>query len=266
MKTVLVTGASKGLGKAIADIFHQKGFEVIATDIDTKPLSNLFIRERFTILELDVTSEKSVKSVAETVANTFGQIDVLVSNAGIFDFYPLSDAGSEKLKKIFDVNVFGMANLIKYFLTLLQESKGRLIVVSSESYKVPAPFQPYSLSKQALEKLFNGTRLELMTKGIKSILIRPGPIQTDLLDRTINFKLPENNSVFKNELGKFLFTMKKYIGKISSPEEVAAVIFKAGTMKNPKPIYYIRNNPLVTLISILPEILKDLFVRRSIQG
>jgi len=117
MKTVLITGAGHGLGRAIADAFHQVGFEVIATDIDIILLSDIKDKERFTCIKLDVTSENDTRKCAAYVDEKFGKLDILISNAGVFDFYLVSEAGTGKLKEIFDVNVFGLTNLTKYFLT-----------------------------------------------------------------------------------------------------------------------------------------------------
>jgi NAD(P)-dependent dehydrogenase (short-subunit alcohol dehydrogenase family) len=186
-KVVLITGAGRGLGRAIAEAFYNDGFDVIATDIDLGLFSDIKDKEHFTCIKLDVTSENDVRHCAEIVSGKFGKLDVLISNAGIVDFYPVSEAGSERLKKIFDVNVFGLPDLTKYFLPLLINSSGRLIVISSESYKVPSPFQPYAVSKQALESLYKAIKIELSVKGVRSILIRPGAIKTRILDDTIPF-------------------------------------------------------------------------------
>lgn len=254
------------MGKAVAKAYHDRGFQVIATDIDAGLLEDYSGKEGYFPVRMDVSSEKDVKKCARQIEKQHGQLNILISSAGVIDFYPVSEAGVEKLKKIFDVNVFGLANITKYFLPLLLKSQGRLIVVSSESYKVPSPFQPYAVSKQALEKVFNAVRLELMTKGIKSILIRPGAIQTKLMEETFHLKDPENESVFKNEFKRFKQSVSKYIGKISDPEQVAKVILKAGTAKRPKRIYNVNHNPLVTLLSHLPGKLKENLTIKSLKG
>jgi len=240
------------------------GFEVIATDIDLTLLSDIKDKERFTCIKLDVTSENDTRKCAAYVEEKFGKLDIFISNAGIFDFYPVSEAGIEKMKEIFDVNVFGLANLTKHFLALLIKSKSRLIVISSESYKVPSPFQPYSVSKQALEKVFDSIRLELINKGIKSILIRPGAIQTHILDATIHFKMDERRSLFNKEFGNFLTAVPNYIRKISSPEQVAKVVLKAGAARRPKQVYNINHNPIVAILSMLPKRIKEKLVAHSL--
>lgn len=263
MKTVLITGAGRGLGKAIAELYHKEGFFVVATDIDFELLSEISEENNYLPLHLDVTSEKSVKQCAEKLTHKIKKLDVLVSNAGIFDFYPVSESGSEKLSEIFNVNVFGLVNLTKYFLPILEKAHGRVIVISSESYKVPSPFQPYSVSKQSLESVFKALKIELALKGIKSILIRPGAMQTKILEDTVTFSEFDVKSQFRAEFQKFVESVPKYIGKISNTNDVANVVLKAGIIKRPKQIYSINHNYLVTILSNLPAGIKDYFIKKS---
>lgn len=265
MKIVLITGAGRGLGRAIANVYHQHDFKVIATDIDLGNIADIKDKEGFTCLKLDITSETDIKQCVEFTEKTFGRIDVLISNAGIFDFYPVSEAGSNLLNKIFNVNVFAVSNLTKYFLPLLEKSKGRLIVIGSESYKVPSPFQPYSVSKQMLESLYKAISIELSIKDIKCVLIRPGAMQTKIIDSTIEFNRIEKNSIFTNEFRGFLETVPKYIGNIASPERVAKVVFNAGTIKKPKTVYHINHNPIVGILSIMPQTFQNILLKRSLK-
>lgn len=263
-KKVLITGAGHGLGRAIAIAFHNEGFEVIATDIEIKIFSDIEDKERFTCLKLDVTSEIEMRHCSAYLQEKFNQIDVLVSNAGIFDFYPVSEAGADHLKKIFDVNVFGLANLTKYFLPLLSKAKGRLIVIGSESYKVPSPFQPYAITKQTLESVYRAIKIELSLIGIKCILIRPGAMQTKILDDTIHFNKHLNNSQFEKEFNGFIETVPNYIYKIVNPEKVAKLVLKVATSKRTKSVYHINHNPIVSLLAILPNGIKNIIVKNGL--
>lgn len=238
---------------------------MVATDFNINLLSDLADTKNYLPLHLDVTSEESVQNCVSQVTKEIKQIDILISNAGIFDFYPVSESGAEKLKKIVDVNVLGLTNLTKYFMPLLIPNESRLIVISSESYKVPSPFQPYSVSKQMLESLYKAIKIELSLKDIKCILIRPGAMQTKILDHTINFSIPEDSSAFKNEFEGFVKSVSKYIGKISKPVDVAKVILKAGLSNHPKQVYNINHNPLVTILSHLPFKLKDFIIKKNLK-
>ena len=92
---------------------------MLAADNNPDLLTDLENRDRYVTFVMNVSSEEDVRVCAEKTQKLFGRLDVVISNAGIFDFYPVSEAGSEKLKKIFDVNVHGLTNLTKYFLPLL---------------------------------------------------------------------------------------------------------------------------------------------------
>ena len=264
-KTVLITGARGKLGLALVKLFLKNNFSVIATDINPGMPDELKSDKNFTQHKMDVTSGNDARIVADMVAEKYGSLDIVISNAAIVDYFPLSEAGSEQLAAIFDTNVLGLANVAKYFLPLLHKTKGRLIVISSESYKVPAPFQPYSVSKQVLEKLYGSIRLELLTKGIKTVLIRPGAIQTRILEDTLAFNYPLRNSMFKEEFDRFGQSIPKYIGKASSPEHVAKVIYKAATAARPKRIYKTNHNPLISLLSFLPGKLAEYLIIRNLK-
>jgi NAD(P)-dependent dehydrogenase (short-subunit alcohol dehydrogenase family) len=265
-KTVVITGASGGLGKTISTIFFQNGYQVVESDISFEEEVNPKAQNGLLKIKSDVSSESSLEKCALIVKKEFGGIDILISNAGIFDFFSLSESGGDELKRIFEVNFFGLSNTIKYFLPMLAKSKGRLVTISSESYKIPAPFQPYAVSKQALEKLHFGISQELMLKGISTVLIRPGAIQTNIMDETVNFRPKNSGSLFEEEFKKLTHSVPKYIGKVSPPNKVAQLVFKAATAKNPKRVYKINHNPWVTLLSALPKKLQDWSIERQLKG
>jgi len=265
MKTVLISGSGRGLGKATAEVYHKAGFFVIVTDVNEELLNTYPKTKNYLTVSMDVSSEESVKECYKLVSLKIEQLDVLVSNAGIFDFYPVSEAGSEKLNRIIDINVLGLANLSKYFLPLLEKNSGRVVVVSSESYKVPSPFQPYSVSKQMLESIFKAISVELSVKQIKCVLVRPGAIQTQILDDTIHYSDLNSTKRYKDEFRNFVKSVPKFIGKVATTKQVANLILKAGISKRPKPVYSINHNPLVTLLSFLPDRMKRYFILKSIE-
>ena len=129
---------------------------------------------------------------------------------------------------------------------------------------MPAPFQPYAVSKQALESLYQAIKNELSIKGINSILIRPGAIQTHIMDQTLQFHDKLKETQFKKEFAKFTKTVPSYINRISSPQQVADIVLKAGTKSKPKQVYSINHNPLVTLLSLLPARFKNYIIQKSL--
>ena len=235
---------------------------MLASDIDKRLLDDLQDRNHVEVFEMDVTNDLEVSQTALQISRLTEKIDILVSNAGIFDFFPISEAGSEKLGRIFAVNTLALPTLTKHFLPLLEG--GRLIVISSESYKVPSPFQPYAVSKQALEAIYRAMKPELALMGIRCILIRPGAMKTQILEATLNYNVTPEGSRFRKAFDKFLSAVPKYIGRVVTPEVVARTVFKAGTVRNPRSIYHVNHNPLVSVLSALPARWQGLVVQKTL--
>src|SRR5690625_4606866 len=148
---VLVTGAGKGLGRAICKRFHAGGYTVIATDRDTGLLADMDGRDRFIAMELDVTDTAQAHAVAGQVEKQCNRLDVLVNCAGIIGFFPLAEMPPDELIQHFQINTFGALRLTHACLDLLAHSKGRVVNISSESFRLRTPFQVYQSTKLALE-------------------------------------------------------------------------------------------------------------------
>jgi hypothetical protein len=97
------------------------------------------------------------------------------------------------------------------------------------------------------------------------VLIRPGAIQTQILDDTVNFEDKMENSIFKETFHAFVTSVPKFIGTISYPSEVAKLVYKAATKKRPKAVYSVNHNPLVSILSILPQKFKSTIVRKNLK-
>jgi NAD(P)-dependent dehydrogenase (short-subunit alcohol dehydrogenase family) len=256
-KTVLISGAAGGLGKALVRKFADIGYRVIATDINSEGLSRFNGWRNVTARVIDVTNYDHVRELEKDFNLGKRGLDVLVCLAGIYSTFPVTEAQPGLLKKIMEVNFSGTVSLVQAFLGHLTENKGRVIVVSSESYKIQAMFQPYMISKAALEAFCRVARQELALKGVKLSVIRPGAINTPLLkwmDQPVDAR---NYPVFSSEFIKSWKQSLKMVGKISSPESVAAKIILAATAKKPKRVYRINNSILLHIISLIPEGLFD---------
>lgn len=257
VKTVFISGAAGGLGQVLVRKFADIGYKVIAVDIDAQRLDMLEPTDKVVTKTLDITDIEQVRNyIGELALNDKG-LDLLVCLAGIYDTFPVTEASPELLKKIISVNVFGTAFLVQGLLIPLIRKKGRVIVASSESYKLQALFQPYMISKAALEAYCTTARQELALKGVILSVIRPGAIRTPLLkwmDKPADVK---NFPVYAYELGKSRILSRRMIGKITTPEKVAQLILEASEAGRPKRIYRINNSPLLHLISFLPGWLAD---------
>lgn len=173
MSRVLVTGASRGIGRAIADRVARAGHELIATARDPETLIGLDAK---LALALDVTNEASVLSAVEQA----GPVDVLVNNAGVAMRGPVEDAPVPAVADMFDINVFGALRTTRAVLPGMRERGSGLVVnVSSVVGRVALPFAgPYAASKYALEALSEAMALELTGTGVRVVVVQPGYVSS----------------------------------------------------------------------------------------
>jgi NAD(P)-dependent dehydrogenase (short-subunit alcohol dehydrogenase family) len=251
-KIVFIAGAGGGLGKALVNEFSGLGFLVIATDIDTAKLDSISGVPNVICRKLDVTDPVSITKISEDLGLSKTGLDILVSQAGIYKTFPVTEADPSQLKNIIDVNLHGTSSMIQGLLRPLIRNKGRVIVVSSESYKLQALFQPYMISKAALEAYCKTARQELALKGVKLTVIRPGAMRTPLLDWMKSSGNPEKYPVYENEYIASRNQSVKMVGKAIPPEKVARLIARAATASYPRRVYRINNSLLLNLISLLP--------------
>jgi NAD(P)-dependent dehydrogenase (short-subunit alcohol dehydrogenase family) len=264
-KTVLITGALGGLGKALTREFRVNGWKVIATDIEPKIISEGIQDEGVTYITMDVSSDESVSSVAAQLVRDQIQLDLIINNAGIDRYFPLSETPVSQFKKILEVNLFGCYRVNQNFLPFIKKPGGRIINISSEAVKINVPFMNYPISKQALESYSRTIRQELRFLGIDVVLVRPGAINTPFLDYVRNIERPDPDSLLKAPFGKFLSTASKEIGKTIEPEVVARWIVKIANTKKTKRIYKINNSLQLKIAALLPFWLIEGMVYRRLK-
>jgi NAD(P)-dependent dehydrogenase (short-subunit alcohol dehydrogenase family) len=255
--TAVISGAAGGLGTELVKILLDNGFNVIAADLDQKRLSSLPDHERLTCRAVDVTGYEDVRSFAEELSVTGINVDTLVCAAGIYDTFPVTEANPGLFRKTMEVNLLGAVNMIQAFAGMLINSKGRVIVITSESYKVQAMFQPYMISKAALEAYCHSARQELGLKGVSLTVVRPGAINTPLLDWMKSGEFADRFPLYREELIKSWEKSLKMVGTISPPRRIAEVILKAASAKKPKMVYLVNNSKLLKFISLFPASFLD---------
>ncbi len=186
-KVWLVTGASRGLGREIARAALDAGDTVVATARSADALREGFggDEDRLHALALDITDAEAAKAVAAETFERFGSIDVLVNNAGHAElgfFETFTDAA---VRRQFDVNLFGTMNVARAVAPHMRERRSGLIVtISSVSGLVSsAGGSVYSASKFAVEGWMEGFAQELAPLGVRSLLVEPGMLRTDFMDR-----------------------------------------------------------------------------------
>lgn len=262
----LVTGAGRGLGRAIAEAFHAQGYRVVATDYDEALLKDLEGAAGYLTARHDVSDIEAAAEVAAMIRERCGRLDVIVNNAGVNPFYPVCEAPPQRTIQGFMVNTFGALIVSQAALDLLVESQGRIVNIASESSPFRPPFQIYQSTKMALECLSDVMRRELQLLGVHVAIIRPGAIQTDLIEDTKKVEIDLPGSRFERFFPKLRELVTSNLPKsVSKPSEVAAVVYRAATDPRKKALYRINNDPKQRLIALLPKRMVDKLILRQLQ-
>ncbi len=178
-KTVMITGAGSGFGKGASLALAARGHRVIATtESDTQAAALRAEAPQLTVEKLDIASSDVAKAAD-------WDVDVLINNAGVGQSGPMADVPMDRLRHLFDVNVFGTLAVTQHVLPrMVAKGAGRIIIVSSIAGVMVGPsFGPYSMTKHALEAMGKAMRAELAPQGIDVTLLNPGPYQTGFNDR-----------------------------------------------------------------------------------
>jgi NAD(P)-dependent dehydrogenase (short-subunit alcohol dehydrogenase family) len=176
----LVTGASSGIGEAIAIAMHDAGYVVYAGARRVERMASLRSRG-IVVLELDVTDDPSMQAAVEQVHREVGRIEVLVNNAGYGSYGALEDVPMSEARRQIEVNVFGLARLCQLVIPEMRQARrGTIINISSVGGKFGEPFGVwYHASKFAVEGLSDSLALELAPFGVHVVAVEPGGIKTE---------------------------------------------------------------------------------------
>lgn len=260
MKKIIVTGAAGGIGKATINYLSQNGYYVYALDIkDIEEIKNV------KSFKCDLTKEDEIKKVYEALKEE--KIDAIIHLSGTYYMDSFVEIEEDKLKQIFDINFFSIYLVNKTFINLLHD-KSKIIITSSEVASVdPLPFNGiYSLTKVTLENYAASLRQELNLFGIKVIILRPGAINTGLIDESIRNveRIEKETILYKDNAPLFRKIVEKNESKTIEPIRLAKLINKILKKKNPKLLYKINLNFKLILLSMLPQKLQLYIIKKMI--
>ena len=174
MPTVLITGCSSGIGRALADAFKTAGHEVWASARQPDDVSAL-AAAGFKAVQLDVNDAMALKALAEQI----GGLDMLINNAGYGAMGPLLDGGTEAMQRQFETNVFSIVGVTQALFPALRRAKGLVVNIGSVSGVLVTPFAgAYCASKAAVHALSDALRMELAPFGVRVMEVQPGAIDT----------------------------------------------------------------------------------------
>lgn len=255
-KTIFITGASSGIGKATVDLFAAKGWQVVATMRNPDAQANLNHRPNVLFLPLDVKDQLSIARAVDAATMRFGKIDVLLNNAGYGMFGAFELAAEEQIADQFDTNVLGLMRVTRTVLPIMRhQQKGTIINVASIAGRVTAPFYSvYSSTKFAVEGFTESLYYELRPLGIKVKLVEPGPIKTEFNGRSKVEVDPNKATPYSQAQQKVASLYAIIFGKAEGPQTVAKTIYKAANSPTHRLRYVsgIAGKSMITLWRILP--------------
>lgn len=222
-KTVLITGATSGIGKATALKFAEAGANVVVSG-RREAEGNAVVEAitsaggEATFIQADVSNEEDIKNLISKTIAKYGRLDVAFNNAGIETAAPIVEVGIDDYRQVFDINVWGVLASMKHEIpAMLASGGGSIINTSSIVGHVGAPgLSAYTASKHAVEGLTKSAALEHAKEGIRVNAVSPGLIQTDMADRLVGAGESEMRDGF---------IAAHPIGRVGTPEEIAATVF-----------------------------------------
>lgn len=272
MATILITGASAGIGRATAVRLAAGGHYVIATGRNAAALEQIkrTAKGKVDTLILDVTSPGSVDNALRDVTALTGQngLDVLINNAGYALAGPLETISDADLKAQFETNVFGPMRMIRAFLPGMRERRrGRIINISSVVGRLALPFfGPYNATKHAIEAFSDALRNELRLFGIHVVLIEPGAISTGFgeLERKSLEIHAAAGAPYAEQIKKVMAFQKDLHPNAAKPDVAAKAIVRAVEAKRPRARYvvpFLPNRAFIALAEFLPTEASDAVIQ-----
>jgi short-subunit dehydrogenase len=267
-QTALVTGASSGIGKAIAKQLLKDGLEVYVAARRVEKMKELEDLGA-TALKMDITKEEDIQEVVRKIGEQSGGVDVLVNNAGYAIYGAMEDTAIEDARRQFEVNLFGLARLTQLVLPYMRERKaGKILNMSSMGGKVYTPLGAwYHATKHALEGWSDCLRLELAPFNIDVVIVEPGIIKTEFVDVMMEPMMERSGNSAYAALAhriKKASTESYEKGNASDPSVIAEVVSKAIKAGRPKTRYAAGKfaQPVIFLRRLLSDRLFDKLVNR----
>ena len=230
-QTILITGASSGIGKVTAKHFHHQGWNVIATMRSPEKEAELSELDNVLVTRLDVLNRDTIDATVAEGIEKFGRIDVLLNNAGYGAYGPLEAFPFDRIERQFDTNVMGLLAVTQAVLPHFRANKsGTVINVSSIGGLMTFPLGTlYHGTKFAVEGISEALHYELEAFGVKVKIVEPGMIRTDFGGRSFDFVNDEAMEEYQGTVQKLFAAWGNAGDNASDPEVVAEVIWQAAT-------------------------------------
>jgi NAD(P)-dependent dehydrogenase (short-subunit alcohol dehydrogenase family) len=235
-KVWLITGSSRGLGRALAEAALAAGHELVATARNPSQLAALTERygEQVRVVGLDVTNQRAAADAVSVAVEAFGRLDVLANNAGYGNISPIEDTSLEEFRAQIETNLFGVINVTKAALPLMREQgAGHILQFSSIAGRMgPVGRAPYAAAKWGVEGFSEVLSKEVGPLGVKVTIIEPGGFRTDFAGSSTTIR--EGRPEYDNTVGKTARFQRDYDGRQpGDPVKAAAVILHLVSLDDP---------------------------------
>ena len=251
MKTVLITGAYGGMGRATALLLKKQGFLVFALDKKVERAE-----ENIIPIEADVTSAESLLKAFALVRSHTEKLDAIVHFSGLYMLDSLVEMTDERFCRIFDVNLRGAFLVNRTFLPLLKRGSRILITTSELAPLDPLPFTGiYGVTKSALDKYAYSLRMELQLLGIHVSVLRAGAVQTNMLGASTDEldRFCEGTSLYTCNADRFRKIVERVEARCIPPAKLAEKVKRILHKRDPGFAYAVNRNPLLLLLDLLPK-------------
>jgi len=230
-KTVLITGTSSGLGRATANLFIRKGWNVVATMRSPQEEHGLDNAENMIVAKLDVRDVDSIYVAVDAGVARFGRIDALINNAGYGAYGPLETTSVETIRRQFDVNVMGLLFTTRAVLPHFRANRsGTIVNISSIGGRISFPLGTlYHGTKFAVEGLSEALQYELAPIGIRMKVVEPGLIRTEFGGRSLEFSNDPELIEYQPTVQRVMGAFGQMMERASIPEQSAEVAYQAAT-------------------------------------
>ena len=276
IETVLVTGASAGIGRVTCLWLAERGYTVVGTSRELGRLGGLFDDAegrglRVWGVELDVNSDESVGEVMPGLIEQFGGVDALVNNAGFGVWGPIESLSVDELKLQFEANFFGAVRMIQATLPgMVSRGAGRIVNISSVLGRIGTPFNgAYVSSKYALEGLSESLRAEVKPFGVEVCLVEPGWFATDFQKNQLRAaRADDPSSAYAPYIRRNDERHGRFDHLAADPIKVARVIEKAIGARRPSFRYPVSAEAWAVSVGnrVLPERVKNALLSRATMG
>ena len=273
--SVVITGASTGIGEACALHFDKKGFRVFAgvrKESDGEALRQK-ASDRLKPLLMDVRDTQSIAAAVQSIDRK--EISGLINNAGIAVSAPIEFIPLDQLREQLEINVIGQVAVIQAFLPLLRQGRGRMVNISSVAGRSVLPMQgAYSASKHALEAISDALRLELREWAIHVAIIEPGAIRTPIWDKGMNrakemiAQFPDEGlDLYRYLINKMTAAATNAAGTAEDVSNVVAAVDHAMTSPKPKTRYVVgRQAKIMMLLRYISDRRRDNLIMKKINS